>query len=255
MRVIKFLILFLSICTLSVCAFKPAKNSVIKSTKDRVNRRLQQPIEMIASAGPVPVAPVQIVAKVLGYIMGIGSMTVYTPILLKLAQTKDTAGLSVQTWIFNVIGLSLAASYPYQRGFPISSYIELIILSIQSFIILGTICIMNKDFTQFLQGLLPLSAFIGAITCFKFPSNILQSVQIISALICNYANIPQIYLSYTTKKSGWSRTTAAMSVGGNLIRVYTTIKLTKDPFFLFGFLLGAITNGILLYQTFIYPSK
>jgi mannose-P-dolichol utilization defect protein 1 len=198
--------------------------------------------------------PTAMLAKALGYIMGIGSMTVYTPILLNLLRVKSSEGLSTQTWIMNLIGLSLAATYPFKMGFPMSSYVELIILSSQAVIILGIITQYKKQYKEFAIGMLTFVVYMAAIIQSNFAPRTLQIIQVIASLICNYANIPQILLSYQQKRAAWSRTTAFMSVGGNLIRVFTTIKLTQDPFFLFGYGLGVITNAILLWQTFLYPS-
>lgn len=193
-----------------------------------------------------------LVAKILGYVMGIGSMTIYTPILTKLISEKSSEGFSLQTWVFNALGLSLAAAYPFKKGFPLSTYIEIIILAFQALVILGVICHYNNQDKKFLLGLIPYSIYITVLIKIKLNEKSLQTLQIVSALVCNYANIPQIVLSYKQKLAVWSRATGLMSLGGNLIRVFTTINLTGDPFFLFGYILGAVTNGILFAQTFIY---
>jgi hypothetical protein len=46
-----------------------------------------------------------------------------------------------------------------------------------------------------------------------------------------------------------------MSMGGNLIRIFTTIQLTKDPLVMSGYCLGFATNLILLSQVIFYNSK
>ena len=72
-----------------------------------------------------------IAAKIIGYIMGIGSMLLYSPIIITLLQTKNSDGFSISTWIFNVFGTMLAISYPVKRKFPISTYVELITVLLQ----------------------------------------------------------------------------------------------------------------------------
>lgn len=72
-----------------------------------------------------------IAAKIIGYIMGIGSMLLYSPIIITLLQTKNSDGFSISTWVFNVFGTMLAISYPVKRKFPISTYVELITVLLQ----------------------------------------------------------------------------------------------------------------------------
>ena len=167
----------------------------------------------------------ELLAKALGYVLAFGSMSVYTPILFRILKQRSADGLSTQTWFFNLLGLTLSAMYPYQRGFPISSYIELLILSSQSLVILCLACHFKKQDRNLLLGAIPFLAYLTLITKVTVPPRILQSIQIISTLLCNYANIPQILLTYREKRSAWSRTTALMSVTGNLIRkTYCTIN-------------------------------
>ena len=56
------------------------------------------------------------------------------------------------------------------------------------------------------------------------------------------------------KKASWSPITSFMSMGGNLIRIFTTIQLTKDPLVLSGYMLGFTTNLILFSQVLYYGS-
>ena len=72
-----------------------------------------------------------IAAKIIGYIMGIGSMLLYSPIIITLLKTKNSDGFSISTWVFNVFGTMLAISYPVKRKFPISTYVELITVLLQ----------------------------------------------------------------------------------------------------------------------------
>lgn len=48
-------------------------------------------------------------------------------------------GFSVATWVFNLLGITLACIYPLKKGFPISTFAELLLLVVQSTGILGEI--------------------------------------------------------------------------------------------------------------------
>ena len=173
------------------------------------------PVNIIAAAKAVSAPAVaatsqvgaKLLAKLLGYAMVIGSMTVYTPILINLLKSKSSEGFSTQTWIFNLIGLSMAATYPIQKQFALSSYLEIVVLSLQSLIILGIILHYNNQDKEFFMSILTYGLYFALIMFKKLPDTFLQPLSLISSLICNYANIPQIVLTYTTKKAKWSRST------------------------------------------------
>jgi hypothetical protein len=74
----------------------------------------------------------------------------------------------------------------------------------------------------------------AAIVAAPIPAKILSATQVAAILICNYANLPQIFLTFQSKKAVWSPITSFMSMGGNLIRIFTTIQLTKDPLVMSG---------------------
>eukprot|EP01038_Epipyxis_sp_PR26KG_P014631 gene14631-19651_t len=195
------------------------------------------------------------VAKILGYIMGIGSMSIYTPIIIDLLKAKNADGFSVATWIFNIVGVSLAAYYPLKRGFPLSSFIELIVIAVQAVFVLGLISYYKNQMLIFSLGMVIFSLLSFVMMTISVSSSFLNMVQILAILLCNYANVPQIMLTFKTRNASWSPITAGMSVVGNLIRVYTTIQLTGDWLVLSGYSLGFATNSILLVQSLFYGKK
>ena len=83
-----------------------------------------------------------VAAKVVGYVMGMGAMMLYSPIIITLLRTKNSNGFSISTWVFNVFGTMLAISYPVKRGFPISTYVELITVLLQGMCTTTTVMMM-----------------------------------------------------------------------------------------------------------------
>ena len=136
-----------------------------------------------------------ILAKGLGYVMGLGALLVYAPIVINLLKSKTSEGYSFQTWIFNIIGLVLAVTYPLKKHFLVSTYVELILVAVQSIGILGLMSFYGNKMTEYLFGMFGLIVSLGIIYAAPIPANVLNSIQLFSILICNYANIPQILLS------------------------------------------------------------
>ena len=191
-------------------------------------------------------------ARVLGYVMGVGAMTIYTPILFSLIKSKNSDGFSVYTWIFNLLGMTMACLYPLKKGYAVSTYIELIALSVQSLSILSLVCFYQNKVKELAAGLAVYTVVTAAALTNSLSVKALNAIQLLAILICNYANVPQILLTFKTKQAKWSPITAGMSLGGNLIRVFTTLQLTGDKLVLFGYSLGFGTNFLLLMQILFY---
>lgn len=178
-----------------------------------------------------------LIAKALGYVMGVGALLVYTPIIINLMKTKKADGYSTATWVFNLLGMTMACVYPFKKGFPVSTYIEILTLIVQSVGILGLICFYQdkkSDLIMYMSGfsvlgnddiifliicIYPRTHFcislymyvytlaLSVIACgmyfTTFNAKILDLIQIASILMCNYANIPQILLTFKQKKATW----------------------------------------------------
>ncbi len=194
-----------------------------------------------------------LLAKLAGYVMGAGAMVVYTPILITLLKRGNAVGFSIATWVYTLIGMLTAIAYPMKKGFPISTYLEVVGAAVQSLVILGVICFYDAKMQEFAIGVTALAVVFGTFLKVKdIPPHLLGLVQIAASLVANYANVPQILLTFQTKKASWSGITAFLSIAGCLIRILTTIQLTKDPFVIAGYVLGVVTNGILFAQVIIY---
>lgn len=196
------------------------------------------------------------IANYVGYAMGVGATALYAPILLKVLRNDGVEGLSIQTWIFNVLGYALSIAYPLKKAFPLSTFAELLGSGVQSVVILGLISLHYQKGGRFLAGISMLSlAFIWFLVTPNLPLQFLNSIQIAAMLLCNYANIPQIIVTFQRKKASWSGITAFLSAAGCAVRIFTTMQLTQDMLVLSGYILGFITNGILLAQVLLYRNN
>lgn len=260
----KLLVVFLLLCQVAV-AFAATGSLVSKPL-----RSVSLELHRVPTTGPKATFPASLtaansnevskkddwkdsLAKAMGYVMGTGAMFIYAPIFVNLLRRGNANGLALSTWIFNVFGLSLATLYPIIKGFPISTYIELIAAMAQSVVIMFLVA--------FYQGkVLEILVYLGILSCALLAfvrsgpksTKVMNVMQLTASLIANYANFPQILLSYQTKQTAWSGVTAAMSMTGCFIRILTTFQLTKDPAVMGGYVLGFLTNSVLLTQSFIY---
>jgi uncharacterized protein with PQ loop repeat len=190
----------------------------------------------------------------LGYAIGIGSLSLYSPLIYTILKRKSAQGFAMQTWVFNLIGNSLACAYPYQKGYAFSTYAELLVLSIQAVGILGLLCYFNGYMAQYVVGISVYAICAVYVATRKLPEKLINGMQAVSSLCTNYANVPQIILSFTTKSCSWSPFTSGAGTLGNLIRIFTTMNLAGgDPLFIFGYILGGSTNAVLMTLGIMYP--
>lgn len=193
------------------------------------------------------------IAKTLGYLVGLGAMSLYVPIIGSLIASKDSSGYSVSTWVLNVLGSMLAIAYPIKRRFPISTYVEMVSGLTQSVLILGLVSLYQGLGIQYLQGIVPLLGLFAAFVAYdELSDRVLKTLQVAAIIVCTYANVPQIILTFQQGRASWSPITAGLSTIGCIIRIFTTLQLTKDKLILLGYSLGLTTNVILLAQILWY---
>ena len=205
-----------------------------------------------ARADPVKTSGKSVIANIFGYVIGAGSLTLYLPILVDIIKRGNTRGVAMQTWIANAASFSLALIYPIKKKFALSTYVELLALGLQSFIILATICFYNGLLKQFAVGAILTSSIMFLIFTKEIPEQVLSSIQICRVTIDTFTLLPQILLNFSAKSFRYSLITLGMSIIGNLMRVFTTMQLVKDNLVLAGYLFGLLNAFILLVQYFVY---
>ena len=140
--------------------------------------------------------------------------------------------------------------------------------------IVTTIFSWNYPFNAFICRVYVLSKCF--IRYYKYVANIVNSFMYICQYTTNYSNFSkeicilvldnrlELINSYVINKLKPSNLysfkiaydyiifTAALSMAGCLVRVFTTLQLTNDKLALIGYLVGFITNGILFGQVIFY---
>ena len=225
----------------------------------------------------------QSVARGLGYLVGTGSVLLYTPIAVRIVRQQRAEGLTVSTWWCKLISYTCTIFYSYDKGFPLSTYAETIIIALEALTILllvtyfqqpqppkkteritsstGTpATVQNNEqentTTLFLGTLgvfltIVLVVLTGTVTV---PSEVLAVGQGGSTLLNVGALVPQFKWNATTQTSGdYSPITALLASVGCTIRVFTTYQLTEaDPVLLFSYGTAFLLNTALFVQILYY---
>ena len=114
------------------------------------------------------------------------------------------------------------------RGYPISTFGELIALTVQSVVLIALILFFDWHVhpSKLAAGILAFGAVLYALVT-RAPKVVLVGLQAISGAMLGVAILPQLSLNFRTRTCGWSRVSALLATGGNAVRVFTTLQLTK----------------------------
>jgi len=103
-------------------------------------------------------------------------------------------------------------------------------------------------------GLAALAGCLYVVTT-AAPLVVVTALQAAASAILVLAVLPQVLKNFSAMSNGgWSPFSAGLSTVGNIIRVFTTLKLTGDPLLLLQFGAGTLLNAILLAQSLLLPS-
>ena len=208
-----------------------------------------------ATGSTTATAAQPLVARLLGYLMTLGSLLLYSPMILQVVRSRSGAGLSATSWTMSAFGFAGALVYQASCGYPINTYGELIALTIQSVALLVLILAYDRKVqaSTLTAGTVAFGAAIFALIT-RAPRALLRVLQAVSGSMLAVAILPQLYLNFQSRTCGWSRISALLSTGGNSIRIYTTLSITKDKLVLAGFIAGFTLNLVLLTQTIVLPN-
>ena len=201
-------------------------------------------------------ADAQGVARALGYVVGAGSLLLYTPIAVRVIRQGNADGLTLQTWWLKLAAYSASDIYCFTNGYPISTFVETLIITVEAAVLLVLVASYQRrlDSTFLVLSIAFAATASWALTL--APAEALAFAQAASTLLNTAALLPQINLNAQRGDAGdYSPVTSALACSGCLIRLFTTTQLAgSDPLLLGGFLAGLSLNGILLGQVVYYGS-
>ena len=202
-----------------------------------------------------PDVDVDLFARGLGYVIGAGSLALYTPIAIRLYRQKTADGLTLSTWWLKIVSYTCSDLYAYTNGYPISTYVETLIITIEAAVILFLTANYQKKLDSKFVYLLSAYVLITTWGILGFaPTSLIALGQGASAVLNTGALIPQFVLNYQKKSSGdYSPLTASLASIGCFIRIFTTIQLAdSDPILLGTFGMAFIVNTSLAAQILYY---
>jgi mannose-P-dolichol utilization defect protein 1 len=196
-------------------------------------------------------------ANALGYLVGLGSFLLYTPIAVRLFRQKSAQGTTVTTWMMKLSSYTCTDLYSSWKHYPLSTYIDTLIITVQAASILCLVATYQKrsfltdpTLVSFLLAFGTLSSYLY----FWAPSEVLAVCQLSAAALNSGALLPQFLLNAQTQSKGdYSPITAGLAATGCVIRLYTIQQLAdNDPILLLSFGVALVLNTCLLLQILYY---
>ena len=178
------------------------------------------------------------------------------PQILYMLRTKEIKGLSYLSIYLDILSTLFYTMYPCHMGYPFLTYGEGLILLFQNIFIF---CIVWKYDTyqasdkNNMTFSLALCSFL--FSCYKgfFNEKTWTIIGSASTALSMISRVTQILASYKEKSTGpLSTFTYLLNMGGNLARLFTTIKETQDWIMAGGFVISFVLNLIVFLQILYY---
>ncbi|KAI7907410.1 uncharacterized protein BX663DRAFT_495784 [Cokeromyces recurvatus] len=195
-----------------------------------------------------------VISKGLGLGIVLGGSIVKIPQILTILRNKSTEGLSFTSYLIETLSYFITLSYNLRQGNPFSTFGEIMFICIQNVLIMVLMFQFSRKITKLVFTLLSLGSLWYCLNDQTIISPVLMSTLFATTIPLNLAaKIPQIYTNFKNKSTGQlSVFTVVNYLAGSSARVFTTMTEIDDPLMLFGSLLAAIFNAILVLQVFIY---
>ena len=200
-----------------------------------------------------------LISKALSIGIVLFSFTSKLPQIMYMLKTKEIKGLSYLAIYLDILSGLFYTLYPFHMGYPFLTYGEGLILLVQN-IIIFCICWKYDTYQSSDKNNMSFSLLVVSFLflCYKglFNDNIWKIIGSASTILSMGSRITQIIMSYRSKSTGpLSTITYGFNMIGNIARIFTTLKETKDLIIASGFVISFVLNLIIFLQIIYYNRK
>lgn len=190
------------------------------------------------------------VASALGYVVGAGSLALYSPILLRVCRSGDASGLTLSTWWLKLTSYTCSDVYSFANGYPLSTYLETLIITVEAALVLAVVGAYQRRIDAAFAGSAVALVAASAWALTVAPPAAIALAQGSATILNTGALLPQLHQNWRRREAGgYSPVTASLACAGCTIRLFTTVELAdSDPLLLAGFGCGLALNAALLAQ-------
>ncbi|KAJ2720212.1 hypothetical protein GGI07_004733 [Coemansia sp. Benny D115] len=194
------------------------------------------------------------VSKGLGFGIVLGGCIVKLPQLFKILKSKSVAGISLTSYVLEVLANIITIAYNFRNGYPFTTYGEALFIGAQNYIITLLMLLFTGRATLGLAtGALLLVFTYSLFDISMVGSSLLSTLYGLTIPLVVFSRIPQIYTIHKNKYTGQLSAFAVFNYFfGTAARLYTTLVEVDDSLVLLGVVLATVANGVLAAQMVYY---
>lgn len=194
-----------------------------------------------------------LLSKALSFAIIAGSVIMQAPQIYKIVSARSAAGLTPLGWMSSVVAMTLTVSYNYRKGYPFSTYGELIFIMVQLDILILLVVHFNDGGVAWKGplGVAAHAALLAACLSGVVPDQALVTMPM--GLSC-LSGTPQLVKNFRSGNTGQLATLPVFfAVAGLSIRLFTTFAEVPDPMVLLSQAIPWVLNSLLLAQLLVLP--
>ncbi|EED16262.1 monosaccharide-P-dolichol utilization protein, putative [Talaromyces stipitatus ATCC 10500] len=201
------------------------------------------------------------ISKALGLAIVGASAIVKVPQILKLVNSRSSAGVSFMSYAMETASLLITLSYNVRQQFPFSTYGESALIAVQD-VVIGVLVL------SFAGKPAGAAAFVAAVAVSIYAllfdaslvdAHTLSLLQAGAGVLGVTSKLPQIFAIYKEGSTGQLSAFAVFNyLLGTLSRIFTTLQEVDDNLILYSIVAAFVLNAVLALQMVYYwnsPAK
>lgn len=195
-----------------------------------------------------------LIANALGYLIGLGSLMLYTPIAIRLYRQKTAHGTTLSTWMMKLASYTCNDLYSLSNRYPLSTYIDTLIITVEAAVVLAMVVHYQHRLRDPAIWIFVITyGTIFALLYVLAPPKLLALGQLLAAALNSGALVPQFLWNRKQRSKGdYSPITALLAVTGCAVRLWTVQELANNDVVLLGSYGIALVLNLTLFLQILY---
>lgn len=197
-----------------------------------------------------------LVINLMNYAMFAGGLLIKMPQIVAILRTKTVKGMSEASLVTEFLACISLCAYNLLVGHPFKTWGEMALIGVQcgvQILLFWTLTTEHLSVIPRLLGTLATFACIIMLWIGLLPVALLPVLGLVQSGFGAFARVPQIVLNFRQRHTGnQSIITWGLSLGGNTIRIITTLASINDWIAVIGYLIAFALNFTLVLQILLF---
>jgi len=206
--------------------------------------------------GVLPPELAALCLNILNYAMFAGGLLIKLPQIILILRTQTVKGMSETSLTTEFLACCSLCAYNLLMGHPFKTWGEMSLIGAQCGIqILLFWCLTTENLRVWprILSVIALAACFTALGLGLLPAAFYPVLGLVQSVLGSFARVPQIIMNFRQRHTGnQSVLTWGLSLGGNVIRVITTLASVDDFIAVLGYLIALTLNLTLVLQILFF---